>query len=53
MQRISRAKFLKMVKEGEAPKGHKLGHNRRWRIDQLLSWAAHDFKIGALASATP
>lgn len=53
MLRISRAKFLKMVKEGEAPKGHKLGHNRRWRIDQLLSWAAHDFKIGALASATP
>lgn len=52
MMRISRAKFLKMVKDGEAPKGDKLGHNRRWRIDQLLSWAEQGFKMAGPASLT-
>jgi len=44
MFRISRAKFLALVKDGLAPKGEKLGHHRRWSIGSLQTWAANGFK---------
>ncbi|MBP9893218.1 MAG: hypothetical protein KBG84_15050 [Planctomycetes bacterium] len=47
MFRISRAKFLKMVKDGLAPKGEKLGRNRRWMVHKLENWAANGFKMDA------
>ncbi|MCQ3951604.1 MAG: hypothetical protein DPW14_17525 [Planctomycetes bacterium] len=44
MFRVSRAKFLAMVKDGRAPQGSKMGGNRRWNVEQLKAWEASGYK---------
>ena len=45
MLEMSRSKFLKMVQDGEAPQGLKLGRLRRWPMADVQAWIANGCRM--------